>query len=449
MEITLTGFLVIFFLIILLVNEGKRIFIDPKLYILALYWAHWGKVEKINIMFPWDFMLALSFLIFYSTAYCVSRNSKIGLGFYQRLSTRMHWDRPFTPLSKITQWSLVFWVLVFVVFNLYANSIIYGSLNDALTRFYVKQPMSTLPSYYGVLLGIMLVLSMLFVFVLRLSSTLFSQSRIPFYICVFLFLIITVPGGARGSVMALFAITIFADLIASVKYRISWRKSVLSFSSIFILCVCLFFFFFMSFMRNDRVDNVGDLITRINSFEINEGQEAYAEAETDLMMSDYYYTCEHFGNDKKFLPLLSSATAIVVNWIPRSIWPDKPIGFGRRYAMARMGIDYTNNALASSAVSSFAVGICGEGWANGGLKGVIFYSVVVGLYAGVLIRLFFFLLAQNGYIPLMLALLFYQASGSYIRGDLLSGITQGLYPIVLLSILLYVYSKIKQSYSHN
>ena len=202
-------------------------------------------------------------------------------------------------------------------------------------------------------------------------------------------------------------------------------------------------------MRNDRVDNVGDLITRINSFEINEGQEAYAEAETDLMMSDYYYTCEHFGNDKKFLPLLSSATAIVVNWIPRSIWPDKPIGFGRRYAMARMGIDYTNNALASSAVSSFAVGICGEGWANGGLKGVIFYSVVVGLYAGVLIRLFFFLLAQNGYIPLMLALLFYQASGSYIRGDLLSGITQGLYPIVLLSILLYVYSKIKQSYSHN
>lgn len=449
MEITLTGFLVIFFLIILLVNEGKRIFIDPKLYILALYWAHWGKVEKINIMFPWDFMLALSFLIFYSTAYCVSRNSKIGLGFYRRLSTRMHWDRPFTPLSKITQWSLVFWVLVFVVFNLYANSIIYGSLNDALTRFYVKQPMSTLPSYYGVLLGIMLVLSMLFVFVLRLSSTLFSQSRIPFYICVFLFLIITVPGGARGSVMALFAITIFADLIASVKYRISWRKSVLSFSSIFILCVCLFFFFFMSFMRNDRVDNVGDLITRINSFEINEGQEAYAEAETDLMMSDYYYTCEHFGNDKKFLPLLSSATAIVVNWIPRSIWPDKPIGFGRRYAMARMGIDYTNNALASSAVSSFAVGICGEGWANGGLKGVIFYSVVVGLYAGVLIRLFFFLLAQNGYIPLMLALLFYQASGSYIRGDLLSGITQGLYPIVLLSILLYVYSKIKQSYSHN
>lgn len=449
MEITLTGFLVIFFLIILFVNEGKRIFIDPKLYILALYWAHWGKVERIDIMFPWDFMLALSFLIFYSTAYCVSRNSKIGLCFYQRLSIRMHWDRPFTPLSKITRWSLVFWVLVFVVFNLYVNSIIYGSLNDALTRFYVKQPISTVPSYYGVLLGIMLVLSMLFVFVLRLSSTLFSQSRIPFYLCVFLFLIITVPGGARGSVMALFAITIFADLVASVKYRIPWRKSVLSFSSVFILCVCLFFFFFMSFMRNDRIDNVSDLVTRINSFEINEGQESYAKAETDLMMSDYYYTCEHFGNDKKFLPLLSSATAIVVNWVPRSIWPDKPIGFGRRYAMARVGLDYTNNSLAGSVISSFAVGICGEGWANGGLKGVIFYSFVVGLYAGVLIRLYFFFLAQNGYIPFMLALLFYQASGSYIRGDLLSGITLGLYPIILLSVLLYVYSKIKQSYSRN
>ena len=66
-----------------------------------------------------------------------------------------------------------------------------------------------------------------------------------------------------------------------------------------------------------------------------------------------------------------------------------------------------------------------------------------------LIRLFRFFLAQNGYVPLMLALLFYQASGSYVRGDLLSGITSGLYPIIFLTILLYVYSKVKQIHTHN
>lgn len=449
MTITFTGIFIILFSIILVVKEREKVLLDPKLYILVLYWAHWGKVEKINILPTWDFMLAFSFLTFYFVAYCVSRNSKLGLGFYQKLANRMHWEKPFTPLSKFTQWGFVFLALIFVAFNLYANSIIYGSLNDALTRFYVKQPISTLPSFYGALLSIMLALSMLFVFVLRLSGTLFSQSRVPFYICVFLFLIITVPGGARGNVMALFVITVFADLIASIKYKIPWRKGVFSFSSVVLLCVSLFFFFFMSFIRNEEVDNINDLLTKMDSFEVKEGQESYAEAETDLMMSDYYYTCEHFGNDKKFLPLLSSATAIVVNWIPRSIWPDKPIGFGKRYALTRIGLDYTDNSLANAVSSSFAVGVCGEGWANGGLKGVIFYSIIVGAYAGVLIRLFRFFLAQNGYVPLMLALLFYQASGSYVRGDLLSGITSGLYPIIFLTILLYVYSKVKQIHTHN
>ena len=447
MKITLTGCLVILFLVILILKERRRVLLDPKMYILAMYWTYWGKVEKINTQPLWDVMLAFSFLVYYVTAYCVSWNSKLGIGFYRSLANRMHWDRPFTPLSSSTQIRLVICVLFFVIFNLYVNSIIYGSLDYALTRFYVRQALSSVPSYYVTLMGLMTGLAALFIFVLRLSNTLFSQSRIPYYICVILFLIVTVPGGSRGMVMMLLFITVLADLIASIKYKIPWRKSIFSFSSIIVLCVSVFFFFFLSFIRGSEVNNVSDLLVELNSFELEEGREHYTEGETDLMMSDYYYTCEQFGTNKPFLPLWSSASAVIFNWIPRTFWHDKPVGFGRRLAMAKTGRDYTDNILATSGivVSSFAVGICGEGWANGGLIGVMFYSVIMGIYGGVLIRLYRFLFAQNGYVPLVLAFLFYQASGSYIRGDLLSGITQGLYPIIILSILLFVYSKLKKS----
>ncbi len=160
------------------------------------------------------------------------------------------------------------------------------------------------------------------------------------------------------------------------------------------------------------------------------------ENETDLMMSDYYKAYESFGNTIDFLPIYYTASAVILNPIPRFMWQEKPVGVGRILAVTRNGQkDYTTKELLEIP-SSFAIGICGEGWVNGGIFGVVLYSILLGLIAGMYTSMYYTFLMRNTYMSLMIALLCYRAASSFIRGDILSGITSTTYPLIFVVILL-------------
>lgn len=95
------------------------------------------------------------------------------------------------------------------------------------------------------------------------------------------------------------------------------------------------------------------------------------------------------------------------NWIPRSLWPSKPLGLG--YTLPK-------SAKARGTRATWGPGIVGHGFHEGGLHMLIFYGLVTGL----LIRYFDELLVRQPQNPYLLAC-FSAMSGhvfGWCRGDI-------------------------------
>lgn len=71
-----------------------------------------------------------------------------------------------------------------------------------------------------------------------------------------------------------------------------------------------------------------------------------------------------YQQGKSLLPL-------VLGWIPRALWADKPYPFG-------LFINFLNGESLESRSASIAVGLIGEGYGNFGLFGVFLWSVLMG-----------------------------------------------------------------------
>lgn len=257
-------------------------------------------------------------------------------------------------------------------------------------------------------------------------------------------LLIILPRGSRGALIGVAAIPYMADLFIVVLYKKS-LKQFINWKNIAVFGLILYLAFFLTKIRNSEFHTVSEVATEFASFSLDQGTKVYNDGETDLMMSDYYKSYNLYGGTLDFLPWYYSLSAIVCNPIPRTIWPDKPVGVGRILAVTKYGSkNYTTKYLVNDVVVSFAVGVCGEGWINGGLFGVFFYSILMGAFSGFFIRIYWVMLFRKSYISIMIALLAYKCSSSFIRGDLLSGVTQSVYPLLMATMLLFIYSKFKK-----
>lgn len=72
--------------------------------------------------------------------------------------------------------------------------------------------------------------------------------------------------------------------------------------------------------------------------------------------------------------------AVLVGPVPRSYWPDKPVGLAAPLGlMRRMGVrDFSSDLWQESQMFSLSPGFVGEAWANGGIAGVILLSLLFG-----------------------------------------------------------------------
>lgn len=79
----------------------------------------------------------------------------------------------------------------------------------------------------------------------------------------------------------------------------------------------------------------------------------------------------------------SSVINLLFNFVPRSIWPSKPVGFSKELAMRMEGIPesvrYSRQVDAKIGYQSYSGTMVGEGYANFGVAGVIGFLFVFGV----------------------------------------------------------------------
>jgi hypothetical protein len=121
--------------------------------------------------------------------------------------------------------------------------------------------------------------------------------------------------------------------------------------------------------------------------------------------------------------------SIVANPVPREIWLQKPVGFGAILAWDRGASQWSGVSLAA--------GLAGEGFAGGEFLGVIVMAAFVGLFAGVIGKLGYHALFHGRIVQVLVGLVAWRAAVMFVRGDVLSAWSTGIYPLALACLVAF------------
>ena len=281
-------------------------------------------------------------------------------------------------------------------------------------------------------------MSSLIIFVLSYNTARFKTTSLYLNLSFLTLAIAAFPRGTRGAIVSLLIIIILANIIVIIKNNKNVVKGLfLNIKLLFPASIVLLSFLALSSIRNKQIDNLEMLQSTISEMSISESQNDYNSAEEDLLLIDYNRCIETFGTSVDFLPLDYTLKAVLLNPIPRSLWKNKPVGFGVALTEVKFGGRNFDSEYLARYKWSNAAGIAGEGWANQGIFGLILYSFLMGLYAGVLTKVVDNFLLSDNYVSLLIALLCFLACLLTVRGDILSAITQGFYPLLFFLLILF------------
>jgi hypothetical protein len=235
-----------------------------------------------------------------------------------------------------------------------------------------------------------------------------------------------------------------ADLFAATySHRFKLLSNIKEYAVIVSLTVVIILS--LTTIRQINFDDIRDLYTVVERIDFKEAQDDYSEGEGNLLLSDCQFCFKHYGNKQKYLGLTYTFETIILGPVPRVLMPKKKVSFG--YVLnesKRGGNSLDPNHLIYPYSVCWAAGVAGEGWANGGFLGLILYSVVMGLYSGICAKMYNKMFKTITPLRVLFGLLFFQMSSSFIRGDILSGFTQGLYPLIIITLLIVTYNKINK-----
>ncbi|MGV4414271.1 hypothetical protein [Chryseobacterium sp. T1] len=398
-----------------------------------------GIKDKVELTETSELLLFFSFIIFMSAAYFSSKRShKKIIDFINNKNKSFH-KFEIKPLKPRQQLFLFIIVLLYVVIDFSFNAWLYGSFEKAVTRFYYRLPdKEDIPSFLTIIVFSLYSVSSLILFVLSYNSARFKTNSLFLNLSFFALALAAFPRGTRGAIISLLIIIVLANIIVAIRNdKFGLRKLLFNPKLLFPAAIVLLSFLALSSIRNKEIDNLEMLQTTIAEMDFSKSQQDYNSAEGDLLLVDYQKCIESFGTAVTFLPIDYTLKAVVFNPIPRSIWKNKPVGFGVALTEVKAGGQNFDYEYLAKHTWSNAAGIAGEGWANGGILGLILYSVLMGIYAGILAKVVNTFLLSDNYVSLLIALLCFLASLLTVRGDILSGITQGFYPILFFLVILF------------
>lgn len=449
MNYTLSGILAVSLIVVMVIKSKFRIYkliTMPLFVILLTYCNFFLKYEKVHLLPSFDFILLLSLLLFllsYSIAKrCSFKSAKV---FFTKTINRENADGVLLVEKIEFLYCYLALTILYCVFDLWMNTMLYGSLESALIRFYGKPMVGDFPSILKNSLGFLYKALISFIFVFRFFQNKYqSKSGCTFlYIIVLLLMIIAIPRGSRGAVVAPLFLLVIADL-----FSMAYIKTFSIFRRIRDYLLLVFFGFFavifLTLSRNVNFEEIGDVYEVVSELKIKDASEKYSEGEGELILRDAQLCYTEFGHRVPFLSFTYSLKTILFAPIPRFLYPEKRVSFGFVLNEVKQGgTKFNPDNLVYHGAVCWAAGIAGEGWANGGIAGVIFYSLLLGFFSGFCANLYYYLINSNNYLSVIFALLLYQAS-AIVRGDYLSTLSQSVYPIIILILVIAIFYKKKK-----
>lgn len=243
--------------------------------------------------------------------------------------------------------------------------------------------------------------------------------------------------------MPLFLI-IFADILYKFKnHGLSILKGFFKIDLAVIGVFVMGLVFILSNIRGNSFENPADLKRYLSKnqskieYSLNKGNKRDPFDITIFIE----YCVTNFGKKHEYL-IMHTPLTMIVNLIPRSMWYNKPVGFGLILAQYSHGYsrnmdDVIKAATRKTNKTSFAAGLTGEGYANGGTLGVVFLSFFIGWITGILGNMAKFAFLNNSIFVNVFGIVFFQASTSFVRGAMLDAWSGSVYPIVILILLIY------------
>jgi hypothetical protein len=216
------------------------------------------------------------------------------------------------------------------------------------------------------------------------TALLMSNLRNPFYWAILLaivplaLVISTVQGADRRFPMSVIMVVAFVAYFLRARY---WpTPKLFTVVGIGMVATAVFVIVYSSF-RHSIFQTEADIVLRTQTLtnalsDVDSGM--LGKAVESVFIQDAplisCYLIENYPSRFPLLPFNGPATFIVMP-IPRTIWPDKPIGFGG-VVQAQLGV-----------AANLAPGIIGTGWAEMWLFGVAYYAFFFGAFCAVMDRL--------------------------------------------------------------
>ncbi len=407
----------------------------PLFMIILSYWRFFAYYKTIDLLPEVDIILLFSFVVFL-ISYTIGKHLKIHWlkKQYVILSDSSFTDGSYFTSSRAIN-TYVIIIILYCIYDLWINTLLYGSLEAALIRFYGKPVESDLPSMFKTSLQFSYKAVVVFLFVFRFYLNKYNRCSNKLYLAIMLLMLIAFPRGSRGALVTPLVMLIAADLFSATYFRNyslkhNIREYLVAATGTLVLVLTL------TVIRNVDFKDLSQAYEAISELNLGEASEKYEEIEGDLILSDVQFCYEKFGRDVPFLSPFYSLKTIVMAMIPRALFPSKPVSFGYVLNEVKQGGQSLDpEDLNYSGAVNWAAGYAGEGWANGGIFGVIFYAAFFGLLSGICAQMYFFLFKRMTPLSVLFALLFWGFASGTVRGDMLAGFALNFYPLLILTLL--------------
>jgi len=326
----------------------------------------------------------------------------------------------------------------YAILDVWLASLAYGGVGKALVRFYVLTAETDVSPWLMRVSRVFYWVSIMVVFVLRLNYALYGRGRMLGGLALLANLAAAFPAGSAGRLIAPIIVYAIADVLAALHRngRLRPRLDVVVLGALAICAGTLLHVIRSTSFRD--IHEVVDVVIHKRDA-MPQSLVSAASHSHGMVSEDTAFCMRTFGRSQDFLPAHSLYT-IVVNPIPREMWPAKPIAFGRVLGQIRQGQYGSPRATAEG--WSIAAGLAGEGYANGGYFGIIFLSLLVGYLCGKAAKCASIGFFMPSYPIIMISLGLYRFSSMFVRGDVHSAWTSTVYPLGVLVIGVWAFGRL-------
>lgn len=447
MNLTLSGGLCLLLLFILAFHCRFKLYVlltMPLFMVLLTHLRYFGVYGEMDLLPEVDWLLLLSLFIFLiGYAGGQKMRAKRMTSFYTRLSCSMLTDdRIFIARRSINIY--LFLTIFYCIFDLWLNTQLYGSLENALIRFYAKPMNEDFPSFFKTILGFFYKALIVFIFVFRFYFNKYRIKSFTLSIIVALLVLIAIPRGSRGALVYPMVLLVVADFFSFTFLKgVSIRAKLKEYIVVGVLSISLILS--ITVIRNTDFEDIADVYEAVSQLNLGDASDTYSKGEGDLLLQDVQRSYAEFGHKVPSLSPFYTLETLLLAPLPRFLYPQKKVSYGYVLNEIKLGgRSLDPSVLIYHGAVGWAAGLAGEGWANGGLFGVVFYALLFGFYAGFCSKMYYSLLRNGSPLSLLFSLLFFMMTFSFIRGDLLAGFVQGLYPLLIITFFFVVLRRLKK-----